>query len=94
MNRVERLQLERGIWCEDQEVLKEAARRFYADLYTKEICTPCNPKEWSFLLVSHRDRHWLNRPITQPEVIEALSHMGAYKAPGPDGFPACFFQKY
>lgn len=41
-NRVERLQLEPGVWCEEQDKLREAARNFYMQqLYTKEMCKPC-----------------------------------------------------
>ncbi|PKI78917.1 hypothetical protein CRG98_000690 [Punica granatum] len=36
----------------------------------------------------------LVRPVSSEEVRFALFAMGPYKAPGPDGFPAIFFQAY
>lgn len=70
------------------------ARDFYIQLYSSEPCLRSKPEEWSFPRISHRDRAWLNRPVIAPEVFSALSEIGAHKAPGPDGFPPCLFQKY
>jgi len=36
----------------------------------------------------------LNRAYTEAEIREALSAMGPTKSPGPDGFNACFFQRF
>ena len=36
----------------------------------------------------------LNAPYTQQEVKQALFQMFPIKAPGPDGFPAHFFQRH
>ena len=36
----------------------------------------------------------LNAPYTQDEVKKALFQMFPVKAPGPDGFPAHFFQRH
>ena len=35
----------------------------------------------------------LMAPVTECEVFEPLKGLGGDKAPGPDGFPAMFFQK-
>ncbi|XP_074313834.1 uncharacterized protein LOC141649030 [Silene latifolia] len=35
----------------------------------------------------------LDKPFTAKEVRGAVFQMGAFKAPGPDGIPACFYQK-
>lgn len=70
------------------------ARAFYIQLYTVEPCLSLQPSEWSFPRLSHSDRNWLNRPVSAHEVFGALSEMGPHKAPGPDGFPPCLFQKY
>jgi len=36
----------------------------------------------------------LGREYSTDEILEALKSMGPTKSPGPDGFNACFFQKY
>jgi hypothetical protein len=35
----------------------------------------------------------LEQPFVEAEVVFALSEMYPLKAPGPDGFPATFYQK-
>lgn len=93
-NRVLRLKVVGDDWCEDQEVLKEKARDFFAHLYYQEPCLPCDPTAWRFPMLSHSDRRLMNKPVSSEEVREAVAQMGPYKAPGPDGFPPCIFQKY
>lgn len=93
-NRVDRLKLDGAQWCSDPDLQKSRAREFYAHLYTAEPCLPCDSQDWNFPTLCHRDRSWLNRPVVAQEIYEAISQMGAYKAPGPDGFPPCLFQIY
>lgn len=90
-NHITRIKLDGGNWCEDQRVLKEAARDFFVKLYTAEPCLPCDSTTWAFPPLSHWDKHLLNRPMAAQEVHDAVFQMGAYKAPGPDGFPPCMF---
>lgn len=91
---MDRLKLDGAQWCSDPDLQKSRAREFYAHLYTAEPCLPCDSQDWNFPTLCHRDRSWLNRPVVAQEIYEAISQMGAYKAPGPDGFPPCLFQIY
>ncbi|KAL4304565.1 hypothetical protein GQ457_10G010000 [Hibiscus cannabinus] len=36
--------------------------------------------------ISRSDNEWLSREVSEKEITEAIFHLGAYKAPGPDGF--------
>lgn len=44
--------------------------------------------------VTEKINDQLQQPFTEEEIFEALSHMCPTKAPGPNGFPAAFYQKY
>jgi hypothetical protein len=44
--------------------------------------------------LSVEENNLLTSPFTEKEVHEAISQMEHNKAPGPDGFPAEFYQKF
>jgi hypothetical protein len=44
--------------------------------------------------LSEEENIILTAPFTKEEVFEAISKMEHNKAPGPDGFPAEFYQKF
>lgn len=60
----------------------------YPFVHQRSMCNVSN-----FPNLPHLDRNWLNLPISDQEIYDAISHMGAFKALGPDGFSPCFFQK-
>lgn len=93
-NAITRLKLIGEDWCTDLKILKSTARDFFVQLYTMEPCSPCNLSDWAFHRLTHSDRHWLNRPISDSEIYDAVFQMGALKASGPDDFPPGFFQQY
>lgn len=69
-------------------------RKYFMDLYTvKERREGTN---WSitFPTLSHGDKNLLNREISEKEIESAVFQMGAFKAPGPDGLPPGFYQRY
>lgn len=68
-----------GIWCDDHDQLKVMTRNFVIDLYTKEPCSPCRPKDWIFLVLNHSDRSWLKQEGITVEIKQALFAMGADK---------------
>lgn len=83
-----------GHWCDDAVTLQHLAREFYVQLYRKDPSISCQPSQWSFPKLSRSSVNWLNRGVTDYEIKTAAFNLGAHKAPGPDGMPACFFQKY
>lgn len=69
-------------------------RNFYQNLYTSKPTTPCTKEAWKFPQLSHSDRRWLNRFVSLAEIHDAIKQMSPFKAPSPNGFPPCFFQRY
>jgi hypothetical protein len=83
-----------GHWIEDVNQLHGLVTEFYQNLFT------ANPErmEWSPTPVTYpvldanivRD---LSEPLTNDEIKNVVFSMSPWKAPGPDGFPAGFYQK-
>lgn len=83
-----------GAWCSNATRLKELARQFYIQLYTKDPAVTRQPTTWTFPKLNWNSVRWLNREVTGDEVKRAMFDLGASKAPGPNGLPTCFFQKH
>lgn len=93
-NRIHQLKLENGNWCMEEDKLREEAREFYVKIYTKDSSVTCNPSDWKFLALNQNTTLWLNREVTEYEIKLTTFNLGAHKAPGPDGIPAIFFQRF
>lgn len=93
-NRICRLKDPSRVWCDESPQLQAMATRFYEQLYTSEPTSSPSPVPLRFPTLSHSDRQWLNRLVSELEIQSALFQMGSHKAPGPDGFSVLFFQKY
>ena len=44
--------------------------------------------------VTDEENKEMTRTVTNSEIKGAIFEIGKDKSPGPDGFPACFFQEY
>ena len=82
-----------GTWCDSPETMKSIAKDFFENLFTAN-----NDSDCSFyipLLFPEVDCSWdLSLPVEAKEIKSALFAIGGLKTPGPDGFPAIFFQKH
>jgi hypothetical protein len=92
-NKISMLRNEEGIWVEDEGQLKFMVNDFYHKLFED----PSNINIWHQTLhtyppLSDAEKEELKKDIQNIEVKESLFSMGAWKAPGPDGFPAGFYQ--
>lgn len=94
-NRITELQKEDGSISSDLKELAQMSKEFYSNLHTSEGTIGMEE------VLSHIPRKVdvamnarLNKSYSTEEVKEALFQMFSTKAPGPDGFPAHFFQRH
>ncbi|GAA0170931.1 hypothetical protein LIER_43886 [Lithospermum erythrorhizon] len=75
-------------------------KTYFEDLFNPHHSPGTNHTPTSYPSLQHitttltpQQISYLNAPFTQDEVKDALFQMPHYKSPGPDGFPAEFYQK-
>lgn len=98
-NNISALQVPSGEWVMELPEIKKLLLDFFGSLYTAE---PINPSLHSpqtsisctFPAMTESQLASLEVPFSETEVTDTLKMMGAYKAPGPDGYPAVFFQQH
>lgn len=96
-NRISGLEDETGKWIEDAEKIEQMIGVHFTNMFTSSnpssnqieaAVSGLNSK------VTVEMTNSMDQPFTEEELVEALAQMGPTKAPGPDGFPAAFFQKH
>jgi hypothetical protein len=93
-NNVFMLTNDSGEWVEDVGQIHNLASRFYKKLFSNDQ----GNMQWHTTSISYPTLDMdikikLAAPITTEEVRRAVFSMHPWKAPGPDGFPAGFYQK-
>ena len=82
---------------EGQEQLKAYITRYYKGLFgapTENILSMDETRTEDIPQVSNEENTFLNSPFTEEEIKKAVFQMEHNKAPGPDGFPAEFYQHF
>ncbi|KAA3468586.1 reverse transcriptase [Gossypium australe] len=94
-NFINKLSLDDGREITDDLSLKEEAKTYFENLFSsKGVANPSKVLEGIKRSISYEMNEGLQSPFREEEVRTALNGMGPTKAPGLDGFPALFFQKY
>ncbi|KAA3481590.1 reverse transcriptase [Gossypium australe] len=94
-NSITKLVSDDGTEITDEIGLQEAAKIYFENLFASEgVADPKNVLDGIERCISQEINDNLQSPFTEDEVYAALKGMGPLKAPGSDGFPTLFFQKY
>ena len=94
-NLVMRIKDDEGRWHEKEEDVAKVFTSYFRSLFTSsgpQYLENVTDKV-STRVTAEMNSH-LTKPFTQDEIFEALKQMHPTKAPGPDGMPAFFFQKF
>lgn len=97
VNKIRGLQDATGVWVNKKDKMEAVIDHYFQDLVRSS-----DPSERDMEAVlgalaprlTEEDSFALSQPFTEQEVKDAISHMSPLKSPGPDGFPAFFYQKY
>lgn len=96
-NRIYAIQNNVGDWVSEERDVMNFFRKGFEDLFstTKSLShnTVTPPSRWQVSL-SDSDRECLTASVSEDEIRVALWSMKAFKAPGPDGLHAGFFQQF
>ena len=93
-NKIRKLKGADGNWCSDRSTMEGMVNNYFSNLYTND--PSIYPQEVVSLFdqcITPEMNETLCKEFSEEEIGDALFQIGPLKAPGPDGFPARFFQR-
>ena len=94
-NRIEEFKNEAGVVCTNEEEISDILVDYYHQLFT--MASPTHMKEVLRVVpstITEEQNAMLAAEYVRAEIDEAPQQMEPLKAPGPDGFPPLFYQKF
>jgi hypothetical protein len=95
VNEIKKLKDAHGVWWKGEDKVEKLLLDYFKELFT--TAGPLNVEETCEVVrekLSQEDKVRCAEAFTSDEVLAAIDQMHPLKAPGPDGLPALFFQKY
>ena len=96
-NHIASVKDERGLWLSDESEVMEHFRSGFVSLYTTSLeaafWVPSHDVSWQIHL-TEQAKASIGAMVTMEEIKDALWSMKPYKALGPDGLHAGFFQRF
>ena len=96
-NHISSIKDERGLWLIEEREVMDHFRSGFVSLYTTSIEAvsrdPSHDGSWKVLL-PEQAKEAIGALVTPEEIKDALWSMKPFKAPGPDGLHAGFFQRF
>jgi exonuclease III len=93
-NKIKKLKDDDGIWKDAPTDMERMATSYFKKLFTRD---PSLNSERLLALTQQKVTNEMNenlcKDFTDEEISDALFQIGPLKAPGVDGFPACFYQR-
>ena len=98
-NKIIQIKNEEDVWIFDQAQIEQCFCNYFHKLYAdtpqyniEEIQLQLNCLQIPSL--TDQQRNALDQPMEDAEILQAIHQLGPLKAPGPDGIPAAFYQKF
>ncbi|XP_058783395.1 uncharacterized protein LOC131658074 [Vicia villosa] len=93
-NNIQMLQDNDGNWIDKPKELRELVNNFYKDLFKiSSIGSGRFQSKLTYPPLHDEELNKLNDNVTELEIKSVVFSMQPWKAPGPDGFPAGFYQR-
>lgn len=91
-NSFDLIQDDNGNWVSDPIELESMVTNYFKTLFAEQGNREPTCIMAAFPPLHEEDRVDINKVVTRSEIFNVINHMGAFKAPGMDGFQAVFFQ--
>lgn len=93
-NKIKKLKDDEGVWKEVPCTMERMATSYFKELFTRDpSLTPDNLLSMIQEKVTGGMNDGLCKDFLDKEISDALFQIGPLKAPGVDGFSACFYQR-